>query len=115
VFGGALGMAAGLALMAAGGHAGADPRLATAGQVLALNAAGLLGLGGWMAAAGGSRACAIGSIAIAAGALLFGADLVARARWGVRLFPGAAPLGGMAMMAGWLVAAAGIALARRQA
>ena len=39
------------------------------------------------------------------GATLFAGDIALRAFYGGRLFPNAAPLGGMAMIAGWLVLA----------
>lgn len=47
---------------------------------------------------------AFGGFLIAAGALLFSADLGLRMFSGARLFANAAPTGGIAMMAGWLVA-----------
>jgi uncharacterized membrane protein YgdD (TMEM256/DUF423 family) len=42
---------------------------------------------------------------LAAGALVFTADLAVRHLWGPQLFPYAAPAGGTAMIAGWLLIA----------
>jgi uncharacterized membrane protein YgdD (TMEM256/DUF423 family) len=42
---------------------------------------------------------------LAVGALLFAGDLAARHFLDTRLFPMAAPAGGMAMIAGWLLVA----------
>ena len=48
------------------------------------------------------------------GAALFSGDVALRAYAGHRLFPMAAPTGGMVMMAGWLLLALGAFLALRQ-
>ncbi|MEF2073192.1 DUF423 domain-containing protein [Consotaella aegiceratis] len=52
------------------------------------------------------------AILLAIGTILFSGDLTMRTFWGVRLFPYAAPTGGMAMIAGWLVVAIGGITAR---
>ena len=48
-----------------------------------------------------------------AGTALFTADMIIRNRFGHGLFPMAAPSGGFAMMAGWLLVMAGAFLPRR--
>ena len=52
---------------------------------------------------------------LALGAILFGGDIALRALAGIRLFPMAAPAGGMILIAGWLALAAGglVHLAKR--
>ena len=44
-----------------------------------------------------------GGLVLAAGVLLFAGDLAARHFLGHKLFPMAAPAGGIAMMIGWLI------------
>ena len=97
--------AAGVVLLAAGSHAAGG--LATmAGQVLLLHAPVLLG--GALALKllvinrGFGR---IALLLIALGVALFSGDLALRAFTGYRLFPFAAPTGGSAMIAGWLMLA----------
>jgi uncharacterized membrane protein YgdD (TMEM256/DUF423 family) len=50
--------------------------------------------------------------ALAFGAALFAADVAARAYLGHRLFPMAAPAGGIVMIAGWLLVALAALLVR---
>ena len=94
--------AIGVASAAMASH-GEDPRNLAAISAIclahgpALLALGLAGRGRYLFAAGGL---------LALGTVLFVADLLARQGWGQGLFPGAAPLGGGAMLLGW----AGIAL-----
>lgn len=69
--------------------------------MLLVHAAALLAIGlaatPWLARFGG--------VVLAIGVLLFAGDLAARHFLGTRLFPMAAPAGGMAMIAGWLLVA----------
>jgi uncharacterized membrane protein YgdD (TMEM256/DUF423 family) len=98
----ALFLAAGVTLAAQGAHAGSST-LATASQFLMLQGAALLGA--LAAVATGHAAPRLGRyalLAVAAGAILFAGDLAVRG-FGLlpRLFPLAAPIGGVAMIAGW--------------
>lgn len=93
--------AAGVALSAAAAHAGGG-NVATAASFLLAHAPALLALG--LLAHG--RAMAAGGVILLVGVVLFAADLLMRHYVGTRLFPMAAPAGGTAMIAGWLVVAA---------
>lgn len=107
----------GVAAAAYGAHGSADARLANAVALVCLGHAPvlvsialvirndgqpegnrLLRLGGWM---------------IALGALVFSADLGLRMSGASRLFANAAPAGGIAMMAGWLVTGVSGMMARK--
>ncbi len=99
--------AAGIILAAAGAHAASRAGLDSAGYILLFHAAALLG---------GSAVLQhdlvwrpLGLLAFAAwafGAILFSADVALRAFVGHRLFPMAAPAGGIILLAGWLIVAA---------
>lgn len=106
--------AAGVALMAAGAHIG-GPNATTAGQILLFHASA--GMAATLARKAGFLAPGLARIAVAlllAGAAIFAADLALLAFKGARLFPMAAPTGGMAMIAGWLgLAVAALAPAAR--
>jgi uncharacterized membrane protein YgdD (TMEM256/DUF423 family) len=91
--------AAGVGLSAAAAHAGGD--LTPAATMLLVHAPALLAIG--LAAA--PRLTRVGGAVLAVGVLLFAGDLAARHFLGTRLFPMAAPAGGMAMIAGWLLVA----------
>ncbi len=102
----ALFLAAGAALAAAGAHLG-EARLATASQFLMLQGAAILA--GLAAVATGHAARQLGRLAllaVAVGTIFFAGDLAARVYLGNRLFPMAAPAGGLLMIAGWCVFAA---------
>ena len=101
IFAGGLFGAAGVALSAAAAHAGGG-NVATAASFLLAHAPALLALG--LLARG--RAMAAGGVILLVGVVLFAADLLMRHYVGTRLFPMAAPAGGTAMIAGWLVVAA---------
>ncbi len=99
--------ATGVALWAASSHGGA-PNLQIAAQMLLIHAAAIPGV----------TACrkqglihdGLASLAVSAlilGVILFAADLWTRARLGERLFPMAAPLGGVLTIAGWTGVARG--------
>jgi uncharacterized membrane protein YgdD (TMEM256/DUF423 family) len=104
--------AAGVALAAAAAHVAPAAKLDVAGFMLLFHAAavlaavglghqGLLARAGVLAAAGG----------LALGAALFAGDLALRAFAATRLFPMAAPTGGVILIASWL-ALAGLAVVR---
>jgi uncharacterized membrane protein YgdD (TMEM256/DUF423 family) len=96
--------ASGVAAAAGAAHMAGGAHLSSVALVLLVHAAALLGLtarardGGanarlWLAAA----------VILAAGTTLFSADVTLLTLWSARLFPFAAPTGGMAMILGWLV------------
>lgn len=105
---GALCGAAGVALSAAAAHAGGG-NVATAATMLLAHAPALLAVG----LAGRGRALPLAGLVLLAGVLLFCGDLLARHWLGGRLFPLAAPAGGVAMIGGWLAIAVAAALSRR--
>lgn len=92
--------ALGVAASAAGSH-GAETNLSTAGLFLILHAAALIAL----SALRDNRVAAIAGVILAVGVILFAGDLAMRARAGTALFPMAAPIGGGAMILGWLAVA----------
>jgi len=102
--------ASGVILAAASAHAVPNAGLDSAGHMLSLHAAAVLG--GAAALASGLLWRPLGTVALLGlvlGATLFAADLALRAFAGHRLFPMAAPSGGSIMIMSWLVlAAAGI-------
>lgn len=104
--------ACGTALLAAGSHA-AGGLATTAGQMLLWHASAIIAAA--VARENGLLHRSIGTLAIVmliAGVGLFAADLAVRAFLGwARLFPMAAPTGGMLTIGGWVVLAAA-ALAR---
>lgn len=106
-FGGLCG-AAGVALSAAAAHSGGGPAGAAA-MILLTHAGAFLALS-LMAV---SRPLAIGATLLAVGILLFALDMALRTYAGGRLFPMAAPLGGVGMIAGWLVIAVSALAGRR--
>jgi uncharacterized membrane protein YgdD (TMEM256/DUF423 family) len=103
---------AGVILWSMAAHAPAGPTLATAAQMLLIHAGGVCGI----------TACrkqglihdkfaSLGVTLLLLGVALFAADRALRSMVGQRLFPGAAPLGGLLMIGGWL-GVAGAALIR---
>jgi uncharacterized membrane protein YgdD (TMEM256/DUF423 family) len=89
--------AAGVALAAAGAHLGGG-NLTTAATFLLIHAAAVTAI----ALQPGGRLFLLAGILLSAGACLFAGDLALRV-WGAgRVFPMAAPAGGMGMIAGWL-------------
>ena len=99
--------ASGVALAAAGAHAG-GANLTTAATFLLIHAAAVAAIG----LNGGGALFSLAATLLAAGACVFAGDLSIRV-WGAeRLFPMAAPSGGFAMIAGWLcLSAAALAAA----
>jgi uncharacterized membrane protein YgdD (TMEM256/DUF423 family) len=105
--------AAGIVLAAAGAHGKPGIGLDSAGYLLLIHA--LAVMGGVLLARQGVILRPLGLIALwgfGAGAALFAGDVAARAYLGSRLFPFAAPAGGLILIASWLtmVAAALAAL-----
>lgn len=93
--------ALGVAAAAYASHAG-DDNLGIAANFLLLHAPVLIGLS---LMATGRFAMAAG-IVIAIGVALFAGDLAMRSLGGHALFPGAAPIGGGALIVGWLLVVA---------
>lgn len=104
IFAGLLG-AAGVAAAAGASH-GESRNLSAIATIFLAHAPALLAL----AMLGKGRVLSVASLVLALGAMVFGGDLALREWAGHGLFPGAAPLGGGAMILGWLgVAIAGVA------
>jgi uncharacterized membrane protein YgdD (TMEM256/DUF423 family) len=96
--------AAGVALTAAGAHGKPGVGLDSAGFLLLIHAAAVLG--GVALARQGLVIRPLGIVTLCGfvlGAGLFAADVSARAYVGSRLFPFAAPAGGLILIASWLV------------
>ena len=105
--------AAGVVLAAASAHGHPGSGLDSAGYLLLFHAAAVLG--GTALLHQGLISRPIGFAALAAfvaGAALFAGDVAARAYLGHRLFPMAAPSGGVILIAGWLVLALAALIAR---
>lgn len=102
VFAGLAG-AAGVAALAAGAHAYPGLSVDTAGQVLLMQAAALLALAN--PTAGPSRLRRFSAFAMVGGMVLFSGDLIIRAIGGNHVFPMATPVGGLILIAAWLIAA----------
>jgi uncharacterized membrane protein YgdD (TMEM256/DUF423 family) len=99
--------AAGIILAAAGAHAAPGPGLESAANILLVHALAILGGTALLLQGMLSRQLAL--IALAAwvlGTILFSADVAMRAFVGHRLFPMAAPTGGIILILAWLVLAA---------
>lgn len=90
--------AVGVASAAASSHGGGSRNLAAIAMICLAHGPALLAL----ALAGRGRVLRIAAVLLAAGTLVFVADLGVREWLGQGLFPGAAPLGGLAMIGGWL-------------
>ena len=97
--------AMGVAAAAAGSHEGSRNLSAIASICLAHGPA-LLAL----ALAGKGRALGLAAGVLAASTAVFTSDLLMREWLGHGLFPGAAPLGGAGMVAGWLLIGLGALL-----
>lgn len=92
--------AAGVGLSAWAAHA-AGQDAETAARFLLIHAPAFLGL----AALSGNRLRLAAGLALALGLVLFSGDLLMREIAGHRLFPMAAPSGGILMILGWLLVA----------
>ena len=107
--------AAGVVLLAAGAHAASGAGLDSAGQMLLFHAAAVLAAVTALYQGLLLRPLGIAAaIGLLAGAALFSGDIAMRAFVGHRLFPMAAPSGGVLLIVSWLgLGLAGIlALAR---
>jgi uncharacterized membrane protein YgdD (TMEM256/DUF423 family) len=93
--------AAGVALSAAAAHAGGG-NVGTAASFLLMHAPALLAVGLFH----GNKVLRGGGWILLVGLFVFAADLLMRDYAGARLFPMAAPAGGILLIAGWLVVAA---------
>jgi uncharacterized membrane protein YgdD (TMEM256/DUF423 family) len=105
--------AAGVVLAAASAHAGSAIRLDSAGYMLLFHASALVS--GVVALDRGLLWRPLGLVALAGfvvGSTLFAGDLALRAFAGSRLFPMAAPTGGIILIASWLVLAVAAAVVR---
>ncbi len=90
--------ALGVALSAVAAHRADLPNLGTAANMLMFHAPAFLAL----SLAARNRVRLIASFVLVAGLTLFAGDLLTRAYLGSRLFPMAAPAGGVLLIAGWL-------------
>lgn len=98
---GGLAGALGVGLSAMAAHRG-GLNLGIAANILMIHAPALLAL----SLMAGRRLAVIGAGLLAFGLVFFAGDLMAREFLGGRLFPFAAPLGGSALILGWLTVAA---------
>jgi len=96
--------AAGVAFLALSAHADTTGFLKTAAQMLLFHAPVLLAMG-ILAQVRLVPVLPAAFLMMAAGLFLFSGDLIARALIGARLFPMAAPTGGMLTILSWLVLA----------
>lgn len=101
VLAGGVAGAAGVALSAVAAHAGGG-NVGTAASFLLAHAPVFLAIG----LMGRNRVLSAGGAVLLAGLALFCGDLLMRHYAETRLFPMSAPIGGTAMIAGWLVIAA---------
>ena len=92
--------AVGVMAAAAASHMGESRNLAAIAAICLAHGPALLALG---LAAPTGRLFRIAAAFLAVGTLIFAADLGMREWQGVSLFPGAAPLGGVGMIGGWVL------------
>jgi uncharacterized membrane protein YgdD (TMEM256/DUF423 family) len=93
---------AGIVFAAAGAHSKPGSGLDSAGHMLLFHAPAVIAACAAIASGLVSRPFGIAAaILLLIGVALFSGDLALRAYAGSRLFPMAAPTGGMVMMAGW--------------
>lgn len=98
--------AAGVALAAAAAHGPSGTGLQSAASMLLIHAGAIAALAAVLDSGLAWRPlCAVAAASIAAGALLFAGDVALRALAQTRLFPLAAPTGGVLMILGWSAAA----------
>jgi uncharacterized membrane protein YgdD (TMEM256/DUF423 family) len=98
--------AAGIVLTAASAHGTPGAGLDSAGYLLVIHAVGVIG--GVALLQQGLLSRPIGTLALAGfvlGGALFAGDVASRAYLGHRLFPMAAPTGGMILIVSWVVVA----------
>lgn len=105
---------AGIVFAAAGAHAKAGTGLDTAGYMLLFHAPAVIAACTAIASGLISRPVGVtAAIVLLIGVALFAGDLALRAYAGHRLFPMAAPTGGVVMIAGWALLALAAFLAMR--
>ena len=100
--------AGGVMAAAAASHGEESRNLAAIAAIALAHGPALLALG----LAGRGRMLTMAAMLLAAGTMIFAGDLGMREWLGHGMFPGAAPLGGVGMIGGWL-AIVGAALVRR--
>lgn len=106
--------AAGIVLTAAGAHGKPGAGLDSAGYLLLIHALAVLAGTALLREPLLYRPLALAALwGFAAGSALFAADVAARAYAGGKLFPFAAPAGGMIMIASWLALALSALIALR--
>lgn len=92
--------AAGVALAAAASHGGGGIHAGTISSMLLFHAPAFVALG--LAADNPPRLRIYAALLLLGGLVIFCGDLGLRGAYDIKLFPMAAPIGGMAMIAGWL-------------
>ena len=102
--------ATGVASAAAASHAGESRNLAAIAAICMAHGPALLALG----LAGRGRVLAVAAGLLALGTVMFAGDLGVREWLGHGAFPGAAPLGGVGMIGGWLMIVIGALVWRRR-
>jgi uncharacterized membrane protein YgdD (TMEM256/DUF423 family) len=106
--------ALGVVLTAAGAHAKPGAGLDSAGYMLLFHApAAIAACAGIAAGLIGRTMGLVAVVVLLTGVALFAGDLALRAFAGHRLFPMAAPTGGMVMIGGWALLAVAAFLAMR--
>ena len=106
--------ALGVILAAIAGHAMPGSTLGPGSQFLMIHAAALVALGiGLETGLLAEKAGQLGGFLLLIGTALFSGDMAARAFLHSALFPMAAPLGGFAMIGGWLLAGFAVITAPR--
>lgn len=93
--------AVGVASAAAASHAGESRNFMAIAAICLAHGPALLAI----SLAGRGKVIALAGILLASGTVVFSADLALRQWLGHSLIPGAAPLGGVCMIGGWLLAA----------
>ena len=101
--------AAGVMAAAGASHASESRNLSSIAAICLSHGPALLALG----LIGQGRVLTIASMVLALGTLVFAGDLGIRELLGHGLFPGAAPLGGVGMIGGWLAIAIGALFIKR--
>ncbi|MDX2309578.1 MAG: DUF423 domain-containing protein [Hyphomicrobium sp.] len=96
--------AAGVVLASVAAHRVPDPALVTAANFLMLHATAVLALSAWSAQSRGAPGWwRVAARLILLGVALFSGAIAAEKVGGFRLFPMAAPIGGMTLILGWIM------------
>lgn len=104
ILAGGLAGALGVSLLAYSAHAGTSPLLRSAAEMLLFHAPALIAMGA-LAQARRIPLLPVAFLLMSAGLLLFCGDLARRGFDGARLFPMAAPIGGVMIILGWALLA----------